>query len=73
MGYFPFGWVRDHRDDNWQIVWDSESGVLFVKGAISKEQYDAASFTDWVDAKQFANTLLTDPTILSKIIPKATN
>lgn len=73
MGLFPFGWVRNHRKDNWQIVWDSGSGVVFVKSAISKEKYDTAGFTDWIDAKQFADKLLSDPAVFNKIISKKKN
>ena len=61
VGTFPFGWVRDVRNDNWQLIWDPKTKVLIARGASSKETIKLGESPDWEEAKAFADTVISDP------------
>lgn len=61
VGTFPFGWVRGFRDDNWQIIWDPESGQIIAQGASSKKIVDLGNSSKWMDAKVYADNVMNDP------------
>ena len=61
MGTFPFGWIRDYCDDNWQILWCSETGEISLKGAKTKRLVDVANSPDWFNAKLMADDLRLRP------------
>ena len=60
-GTFPFGWVRDFHKDNWQIIWDSKTKILYAKAAVSKETVRLGESSCWEEAKVFADTVINDP------------
>ena len=61
VGTFPFGWVRGVARDNWQIIWDPKSGVVYALGAVSKEVVELGECSDWTQAKKFADGIINDP------------
>ena len=62
VGTFPFGWVRNVRSDNWQLIWDPKTNVLTAKGASTKETLKLGEPSSWEDAKAFADEIIKDPT-----------
>jgi hypothetical protein len=61
MGRFPFGWVRGMKEDNWQILWDSETKILYARGVISKKVINIGHSPSWQEAKALADRVLTEP------------
>ncbi len=61
VGTFPFGWVRGEARDNWQIIWDPKTNVVFALGALSKEVVELGESYNWSDAKAFADKVMSDP------------
>ena len=61
VGTFPFGWVRDVRGDNWQLIWDPKTKILTAKGASTKETISLGESPDWEKAKAFADVVIQDP------------
>lgn len=61
MSVFPFGWVEDRDEENWQILWASESGRVFLKAAVSGRTVEAGSAPLWTDAKRLADDVKQDP------------
>lgn len=61
VGTFPFGWVREVRGDNWQLIWDPKTKMLTAKGASTKEKVNLGEFPDWQKAKAFADSVILDP------------
>lgn len=61
MGTFPFGWIRDLGEDNWQLLWDSETKVLYAKGAVSKKVINIGQSQSWQETKVFADGLRDTP------------
>lgn len=60
-GTFPFGWVRGYRKDNWQLIWDPKTGILQAKAALSKDNARLGEFSNWEEAKAFADRVISDP------------
>lgn len=61
VGTFPFGWVREPGGENWQIIWDQKTRVLFAKGAKSKEVLEIGTLSTWIEAKAFAGEVMENP------------
>ena len=61
MAIFPFGWLRGIEDDNWQILWDSQTRILYVKGALSKRVIDLGQSSTWQEAKSLADRVRSEP------------
>jgi len=61
VGTFPFGWVRGFRDDNWQIIWDPKSNLIVAQGALSKKVIELGKSHKWMDAKKYADNVISDP------------
>lgn len=56
-GTFPFGWIRNFHNNNWQIIWDKNSGDFFIK-SVSGEVKSLQNFKNWKDAKEFADKII---------------
>jgi len=63
MGAFPFGWVRGIEEDNWQILWDPQTKILYAKGALSKRVIDVGRSYSWQEAKALADRVRNEPEI----------
>jgi hypothetical protein len=61
MATFPFGWVRGIEKDNWQILWDSETKIIYVKGASSKRVIHLGHSSSWEEAKTLADRVGNEP------------
>ena len=61
VGTFPFGWVREPGGENWQIIWDQKTNVLFARGTKSKEVLEIGKLPTWVEAKAFADEVIENP------------
>ena len=61
VGTFPFGWVRGFKDDNWQIIWDPKSELIIAQGATSKKIVELGKSSKWMDAKVYADNVMSDP------------
>jgi len=68
MGTFPFGWIRDIRDENWQLLWDSSTGTLYVKGAKTQKRYDLGQAPEWLAAKGLAGKFIDEPGLFKEMI-----
>ena len=63
-GTFPFGWVRDFEDDNWQILWNKDSGQMFLKSIINKKTHNICNVANWLEAKNIADGIINNPSEL---------
>lgn len=61
MSRFPFGWIRDFEGDNWQILWDSETGSIVLKGASGKTEKAVSIADKWTEAKSIAEQIQQNP------------
>lgn len=55
-------------DENWQLLWDPETGIFFAKGAVSKRVIKLGETPNWVDAKAFADKVRNEAQIYSRIL-----
>ncbi len=60
-GFFPFGWLRGFRGDNWQILWDKKTGDLFLKATKEDTLVKVGEVSDWMEAKKKADFLMENP------------
>ncbi len=60
-GFFPFGWLRGFRGDNWQIFWDKKTGDLFLKATKEDTLVKIGEVSDWMEAKKKADFLMENP------------
>lgn len=60
-GFFPFGWLRGFRDDNWQIFWSKKTGDLFLKATTKNTLIKIGEASDWMKAKEKADFLMENP------------
>ena len=67
MGTFPFGWIREIEGDNWQLLWSSETSILYAKGVISKRIVNIDQSRSWQEAKTLALRVQNEPEIYLKI------
>jgi hypothetical protein len=68
MGVFPFGWLRGIEGDNWQILWNSETKLVYGKGAISKRVVRVGESLSWEEAKAFADRIIQNPKVFSDLL-----
>lgn len=72
VGTFPFGWIRGKERDNWQIIWDPKSEMVFTRGALSKKVIRVGKSSTWEDAKVLADKIIEDPDSFLSIISDRT-
>ncbi len=60
-GFFPFGWLRNFRGDNWQIFWNKKTGHLFLKATAKNALVKIGETPDWTEAKKKADFLMQNP------------
>jgi len=65
---FPFGWLRGVENDNWQLLWNPETGIFFAKGATSKKIINIGKTSNWMEAKALAKRVYSDPKSYREII-----
>jgi hypothetical protein len=63
MGTFPFGWIRGVGEDNWQILWDTQTKVLYAKGTLSRRVIDIGRSSSWQEAKALADRVRNEPEV----------
>jgi len=68
VGSFPFGWVRNFKDDNWQIIWDSKSKILFLKPSKSEKIVEFRKCETWQEAKSYADDIRSDHSLVENLI-----
>jgi hypothetical protein len=68
VGTFPFGWVREFENDNWQILWNSETRILYAKGVITKRVVNIGQSLTWQEAKNLAVRVQNEPEVYLYII-----
>lgn len=60
-GFFPFGWLRGFRGENWQIFWNKKTGDLFLKATVEDTLIKVGEAPDWIDAKKKADFMMENP------------
>lgn len=68
VGSFPFGWVRNLKEDNWQIIWDSKSKALLLKASKSEKIVKYCKCETWQEAKSLADDIRSDHSLVEDII-----
>jgi hypothetical protein len=61
VGTFPFGWVKEFRGDNWQIIWDPRTEAITARAAVSKKIVQLGESSKWMDAKVYADKVISNP------------
>ena len=61
VGTFPFGWIREFRDDNWQIIWDPKTELIIAQGAVSKKVVELGDYEKWIDDKVYDDNVISEP------------
>jgi hypothetical protein len=61
MGTFPFGWIRKLDNDNWQLLWNSETRILYAKSAITKKVVSIGQPSTWQEAQALATRVQNEP------------
>lgn len=69
-GFFPFGWVRGIRGDNWQILWNRKTGDVFLKATAKNSLVRVADAPDWVCAKEKADSIMENPDSVAETAPE---
>ena len=69
-GFFPFGWVRGVRGDNWQILWNRKTGDVFLKATSKNALVRVADAPDWVRAKEKADFIMENPDSVAETAPE---
>ncbi len=69
-GFFPFGWVRGVRGDNWQILWNRKTGDVFLKATAKNALVRVADAPDWVRAKEKADSIMENPDSVAETAPE---
>ncbi|MCY3986963.1 MAG: hypothetical protein OXF23_08005 [Candidatus Dadabacteria bacterium] len=57
-GFFPFGWLRGVREDNWQIFWSKQTGDIFLKSTLGSTLVKVGEVSQWTEAKKKADFLI---------------
>lgn len=65
---FPFGWIRGYADDNWQILWDLESGEMYLKGSLSGNVVQYTKAGSWEEAKIKSEELSASPGQIKELL-----
>ena len=68
VGSFPFGWVRNFKEDNWQIIWDSKSKLLLLKSSNTDRIVEFKNCENWQDAKLSADDIRSDHSLLENVL-----
>jgi len=68
VGSFPFGWVRNFKEENWQIIWDSKSKSLVLKSSLSENIVKYSTCASWQEAKAQADDIRSNHELLNDII-----
>ncbi len=68
VGSFPFGWVRNFKEQNWQLIWDSKSKSLILKSSLSENIVTYCSCENWQEAKIHADNIRSNHELLNDII-----
>lgn len=68
VGSFPFGWVRNFKEENWQIIWDSKSKDLILKSSLSENIIKYRICNDWQEAKAHADEIRSNHQLLEEVI-----
>ena len=55
-------------DENWQLLWNPETGIFFAKGVLSKRVINLGESSNWVDAKALADKVQNEAEIYSQIL-----
>ena len=66
-GTFPFGWIREVRGDNWQIIWSPSSGNIYLKAVTSNDIVEFDYAESWEDAKSKCDKLISSPDTYKKL------
>lgn len=67
-GFFPFGWIRKFRGDNWQILWNKKTGEIFLKATAKDALAKAGSASDWTRAKEKADSIMENPDLVAETV-----
>ena len=67
-GFFPFGWIRKFRGDNWQILWNKKTGEIFLKATAKDALAKAGSASDWIRAKEKADSIMENPDSVAETV-----
>lgn len=65
-GSFPFGWLRNYNNDNWQILWNKDSRDIILKSINTKELRKIHSASKWIEAKRYSDKIIKNPKLLDK-------
>lgn len=68
MGTFPFGWIRKLNEDNWQLLWNSETRILYAKGAITKKVVSIGHPSTWREAQALATRVQNEPEVYLSLV-----
>ena len=68
VGSFPFGWIRNLKEDNWQIIWDSKSKVLILKSSSAEKIVEVAKIETWQEAKTYADDIRSDHSLVEDLV-----
>jgi hypothetical protein len=68
MGTFPFGWIREFEDDNWQLLWNSETRILYAKGATKKKIVSVGQPSTWQEAHTLAIRVQNEPQVYLSLV-----
>ena len=68
VGSFPFGWVRNLKDDNWQIIWDSKTKILLLKSSKSEKIIEYCKCETWQEAKSYADDIRSNHSLIENTI-----
>ncbi len=47
--------------DNWQIIWDPKTEAITARGAVSKKIIQLGKSSKWMDAKDYADKVMSNP------------
>lgn len=67
-GFFPFGWLREFRGDNWQILWNKKTGKIFLKATAKDTLAKVADAPDWTRAKEKADSIMENPDLVAETV-----
>ena len=67
-GSFPFGWVRNIKDDNWQLIWDSKSKALLIKSANTQRVVEYCKCSSWMQAKSISDEIRVNPDLIEQLL-----
>ena len=57
LGTFPFGWIRNYKNDNWQLLWHPSSNKIFIKSANKNNLVEVGDSSSWIEAKKVCDEI----------------